>query len=96
MPSAADFPLPLPAVRATVDRRVFSLIASINVRTALAWSIVLAKATKTPEGGVVAREALSWARSAESPSGALGNDVNGPSAVTGRTLSSSRPLELVE
>lgn len=88
IPSAADFPLPLPAVSATVDRRVFSLIASMKVSTAFAWSIVFAKATKTPDGGVLASDAFSSARSGESPSGAFGSDSKGPSAVTGRTFSS--------
>lgn len=32
-PKAADFPLPRAAVRETVLRRVFSAIASMNVRT---------------------------------------------------------------
>jgi hypothetical protein len=93
IPRAADFPLPLPAVRATVDRNVFSLIASINVRTALAWSIVFAKATRTPDGGVLARDAFSSARSGESPSGALAREINGPSAVTGSTFNSIARLK---
>ncbi|KPP73949.1 hypothetical protein Z043_106927 [Scleropages formosus] len=37
-PSAADLPRPLAAVRATVLRRVFSEMASMNLSTALAWS----------------------------------------------------------
>jgi hypothetical protein len=92
IPRAADFPLPLPAVSATVDRRVFSLIASMNVSTALAWSIVFAKATRTPDGGVLASDALSSARSGESPSGAFGNNSKGPSAVTGRTFNSGKKV----
>lgn len=36
-PKAADFPRPLAAVNATVLRRVFSEMASINFRTAFAW-----------------------------------------------------------
>jgi len=35
-PSAADFPRPREAVSETVDRSVFSEMASINLRTALA------------------------------------------------------------
>jgi len=94
IPSAADFPLPLPAVRATVDRSVFSLMASINVRTAFAWSIVFAKATRTPDGGVLAKDAFSSARSGESPSGALGKESGGPSAVTGSTFSSIAQIRI--
>jgi hypothetical protein len=90
IPSAADFPRPRPAVSATVDRKVFSLMASMNVSTALAWSMVLARATSTPEGGVLASDALSSARSGESPSGAFGNDSKGPSAVTGSTFNSRK------
>lgn len=36
IPSAADLPLPRPAVRVTVVRSVFSVIATTNWRTALA------------------------------------------------------------
>lgn len=36
-PKAADLPRPLAAVNATVLRRVFSEMASINFRTAFAW-----------------------------------------------------------
>ena len=50
IPSAADFPLPLAAVRATVLRRVFSAIASVKTRRALAWSMVLARFTSDPMG----------------------------------------------
>jgi hypothetical protein len=52
MPMAADFPLPLAAVRATVYRRVFSDTASKNDNTALAWSKVFASDTKAPTFGV--------------------------------------------
>ena len=41
-PRAADLPLPLAAVRETVERNVFSEMASTNFNKALAWSIVLA------------------------------------------------------
>jgi hypothetical protein len=64
----------------------------MNVKTALAWSMVFAKATNTPDGGVLASEAFSSARAGESPSAALGNDTSGPSAVTGSTLSSADQL----
>jgi hypothetical protein len=55
-PIAADFPLPLAAVSATVDFRVFSEIASKKDRTALAWSNVLASETKFPTLGVSSKE----------------------------------------
>jgi hypothetical protein len=54
---AADFPLPLAAVSATVDFRVFSEIASKKDRTALAWSNVFASETKFPTLGVSSKEA---------------------------------------
>lgn len=56
-PMAADLPLPLAAVRATVDFRVFSEIASKKDRTALAWSNVFASDTKFPTLGVSSKEA---------------------------------------
>lgn len=56
-PIAADFPLPLAAVSATVDFKVFSEIASKKDRTALAWSIVFASETKLPTLGVSSKEA---------------------------------------
>ena len=56
-PIAADFPLPLAAVRATVDRSVFSEIASKKDRTALAWSSVFASDTRLPTLGVSSRDA---------------------------------------
>ncbi|MPC53362.1 hypothetical protein E2C01_047250 [Portunus trituberculatus] len=36
-PSAADLPLPRPAVRVTVVRSVFSVMATTNCSTAFAW-----------------------------------------------------------
>ena len=38
-PKAADFPRPRAAVRVTVLLKVFSDIASTNLRTALAWKV---------------------------------------------------------
>ena len=57
-PRAADFPRPLAAVRVTVLLKVFSAMASTNVRRAFAWSTVLAIWTKEPTGCVSTRLSL--------------------------------------
>lgn len=48
IPTAADFPLPLPAVMEMVFLKFLSETASIKVIIALAWSKVFAIATKGP------------------------------------------------
>lgn len=54
MHSAHTLPLPRAAVSATVARSVFSLMASMNVTTALAWSSDRQHCSSGPAGGVSA------------------------------------------
>ena len=58
MPRAADFPLPLPAVRLIVAFKFFSEIVSTIVMTDRAWSRVLHLATRFPIGLVSLSENL--------------------------------------
>ena len=64
MPMAADFPRPLAAVKATVERNVFSLAASKNVTTAFAWSNVLHCETNGPAGSVSFNDSFKSVKSA--------------------------------
>ena len=71
MPIAADLPRPRAAVSATVERSVFSLAASRNVTTALAWSKVLQQLTSGPAGSVSCNERFKSARSSGSAAPAI-------------------------
>ena len=66
-PRAADLPRPLPAVSVTVLRKVFSEMASINTRRALAWSRVSVELTRHPAGCVSCNECFNDSRSGDSP-----------------------------
>mmetsp|Transcript_6623 Transcript_6623/g.23852 ORF Transcript_6623/g.23852 Transcript_6623/m.23852 type:complete len:228 (+) Transcript_6623:2187-2870(+) len=95
-PRAADLPLPLAAVSATVDLRVFSEAESRKVTRDFAWSRVLQSDTSVPAGWVSAKVSQSSPSSLGLPLGSPPAEDSPAAGLifamrleVGRTLSSS-------